>query len=80
MFVSYLFLYLMERAFQKLISSSLEENVGIAFSSMTDRSREQGTTGIIVQEQNWDDAKHTTWGIMGGGLDKIQKQTKSGHV
>lgn len=52
MLVSYLFLYLMERAFQKLISSSLEENVGIAFSSMTDRSGEQGTTGIIVQEQN----------------------------
>lgn len=35
---SYLFLYLIERDFQKLISSSLEEKDGIAFTSMTDRS------------------------------------------
>lgn len=37
MFVSDLFLYWTERHFQKLISSSLEENDGTAFTSMTDR-------------------------------------------
>lgn len=52
-FVSYLFLYLIERDFQKLISSSLEENDGIKFNSMTDRSGKDRTTdGFINHSKN----------------------------
>lgn len=47
-FVSYLFLYLIERDFQKLISSSLEENDGITFNSMTDRSGKDRTTDGLI--------------------------------
>lgn len=50
---SYLFLYLIERDFQKLISSSLEENDGIGFNSMTDRSGKDRTTdGLLNHSKN----------------------------
>lgn len=53
-FVSYLFLYLIERDFQKWISSSLEENDGITFNSMTDRSggKNRTTYGLINHRKN----------------------------
>lgn len=39
---TYLFLYLKERAFQKSISSSFEENVGIISISMAKKSTQEG--------------------------------------
>lgn len=41
-YCTYPFLYLSERAFQKFISSSFEENFGIISSSMTNQSGEEG--------------------------------------
>lgn len=51
-FISYLFLYLIERDFQKLISSSLEENDGITFNSMTDRSGKDRTDAFIKHSKH----------------------------
>lgn len=80
-FVCYLFLYLIERDFQKLISSSLEEKVGIAFNSMIDRSGKDGTTEGITVYSKTTTANHTgvDLRVFNRALqEKIQKAEQTG--
>lgn len=54
---SYLFLYLRERAFQKSISSSFEENFGVISISMANKSGEEGIRKqVIIMSQRTSDS------------------------